>query len=283
MSWQLLTLISVLSLSTSVLLQRVLIHKDKTDPFAYAIIFQAAVGLILTLCALISGFSLPNIQTVIIPAIISIILFGVGHIVYAKTLQKVEASSFSVLFATQAVWTMLLGIALLNESLSGVQIIGVVLIFASVAVLTKNIATVFKQKGVLLGLLTGLLFGVAIYAWSYVGRFTDPISWAAISFVGTSLVAFLIRPSAIKKMKPLMRPAVLLRLLGLAVFYAVGSLTMLLAYKYGSFATVSPLRQTSIVVTVLLALTFLPAERNRVRRKLLAATICMAGVVLIIL
>lgn len=283
MSWQLLTLLSVLSLSVSVLLQRVLIHKDKTDPFAYAILFQGIVGIILMACAIVSGFKLPHIETVIIPAAISVILYGVGHIVYAKTLQKVEASSFSVLFATQAVWIMVLGIFLLDESISGLQIVGTLLIFASVGVLAKNIAAIFKEKGVLLGLLTGLIFGVAIYTWSYVGRFTDPISWAAISFIATSLVAFLIRPSAVKKMKPLLRPAVLTRLLCLAVFYGLGSLTMLLAYKYGSFAIVSPLRQTSIIVTVLLALAFLPAERNRVRRKLLAAIICMVGVVLIII
>lgn len=138
MSWQLFTLISVLSLSISVILQRILIHKDKTDPFAYAVLFQGIVGILLMTFALFYGFHLPHIETVILPAVISIICYGVGHIVYAKTLQKVEASAFSVLFATQAVWIMILGIVLLNETMTAVQIVGTVLIFTSVVVLAKK-------------------------------------------------------------------------------------------------------------------------------------------------
>lgn len=283
MSWQLFTLISVISLSISVVLQRILIHKDKTDPFAYAVLFQAIVGALLMVFAFGYGFHLPNIQNLLAPAIISVVCFGLGHIVYAKTLQRVEASGFSVLFATQAVWTMLLGIVLLGESMSALQVVGTILIFASVGILAKNFHTILKERGTLLGLLTGLLFGIAVYAWSYVGRYTDPISWAAISFVLTAFVAFAARPSSIQKMRPLLRFSVLSKLVALSVFYGLGSLMMLFAYKYGSFAIVSPLRQTSIVVTVLLALVLLPAERNRIRKKILAAAICTLGVVLIVL
>lgn len=282
MTWQLFTLISVLSLSISVVLQRVLIHRDKTDPFAYAVLFQGIVGVMLMVFALFYGFKLPGIEAVWLPAVISILFYGIGHIIYAKTLQVVEASAFSVLFATQAVWTMLLGIILLNESMTAMQVVGTLLIFISIGVLAKNFRSVFSEKGTMLGLMTGLLFGVAIYAWSYVGRHTDAVSWAAISFVGTALVAFLARPSSVQKMKPLLKPAIMSRLVMLAVFYGLGSLTMLFAYKYGTFAIVSPLRQTSIIVTVLLALALLPAERNRIRRKVLAALISMVGIILIL-
>ena len=283
MTWELYTLISVLCLSLSVILQRILIHKDKTDPFAYTVIFQGTVGVLLMIFAIFNGFQLPNIETVLLPAAISIVCFGVGHIFYAKTLQKVEASVFSILFATQAIWTMLLGIVLLNETMTILQIAGTGLLFASVVILAKNLRTIFTENGTLLGLLTGLLFGVAIYAWSYVGRFTDAPSWAAISFVGTALLVLAIRPSSVRKMKPLLRPTVLWKLIALGVFYGIGSLTMLFAYKTGTFAIVSPLRQTSIIVTVLLALSFLPKERNRIRRKLLAALICTVGVILIVI
>ena len=283
MSWQLLTIISVLSLSISVILQRTLIHRDKTDPFAYAVVFQGIVGVLLLVVAILVGLKLPGIGAVIVPAIISVIFYGVGHIVYAKTLQKVEASAFSVLFATQAVWIMLLGIVLLGESLTTIQLMGSLFIFVGVGFLVKNLASVFKDRGTLLGLLTGLMFGIAITAWSYVGRHTDTLSWAAISFIGTSFVAFLVHPRSVQKMKPLLKPQVLATMILLAVFYGIGSLAMLFAYKEGSFAIISPLRQTSIIVTVLLALAFLPQERNRIRRKILAAFTCAIGVILIVM
>lgn len=283
MTWQLFTLISVISLSISVILQRTLLHKHKIDPFAYAMVFQAIVGVLLLIFACIHGFRLPNIEQLAVPALVSVICFGLGHIVYAKTLQKVEASAFSVLFATQAIWTMLLGILLLHESLSLLQLLGVGLIFCSVIMLAKNIRSVFHERGTMLGLITGLLFGVAIYFWSYVGRHTDGISWAAVSFVATSFVVFLARPRALAAVKPLFRMPIFGILWLLAIFYGLGSITMLFAYQTGSFAVVSPLRQTSIIVTVLLALLLLPQERNHVGKKLLAAAICTLGVVLIIL
>lgn len=282
MSWQIFTVISVITLSASVLLQRILLSKDKLDPYAYVVIFQAIVGSILMLFTLFFGFKLPGIENYILPATLSIVAFGLGHIAYAKTLQLVEASAFSVLFATQAVWIMFLGILLFNESLTYVQIVGTVLIFGSVLLLVKNLNKIQLDKSTLWGLLTGLLFGIAITSWSYVGRYTDPLSWAAISFVATALFAYLIRPQTIRKMPELLRGRIIQKLLILGVLYAIGSLAMLYAYREGAFAVVTPLRQTSIIITVLLALLFIKSERNRVPRKLMAAAMCVVGVVMIV-
>lgn len=282
MSWQLLTAISVLFLSISVLLQRVLLHRYKVDQYAYVIVFQATVAIILCIAAAIVGFSLPNIQSLLIPAAVAMVSFGVGHILYARTLQLVEASVFSVLFATQAVWIMLIGIVLFNERLAAVQIVGVIMIFASVAMLAGKYQSLLANKGTLYGLATGAVFGVAITSWSYVGRYTDGLSWAAISFVGTAVIVALLKPSALKKIKPLLEGRILARFFLLGIVYGAGSLAMLFAYNYGTFAEVTPLRQTAIIVTVLLSLVFFASERQNVPKKLLAATLCCAGVVLVL-
>lgn len=283
MTWQLYTIISVLALSSSVLLQKILLSKLKSDPYAYAVVFQGLVGVLLMVFAVAAGFKLPGIEKVALPAIVSIVAFGLGHIVYAKTLQIVEASAFSVLFATQAIWIMLLGILLFNESLTVIQIMGALIIFASVGLLVKNIKVLKLDKGTALGLATGVLFGIAITSWSYVGRHTDGISWAAISFIGTALVAYLARPQSIKHMKYLFSSKVITSLLVLTVLYAIGSLAMLFAYKEGTFSIVTPLRQSSIIITTLLALLFITSERVRVQRKLVAAALCFIGVVMIVL
>lgn len=282
MSWEFYTAICVLGLSISIVLQRVLIHKYKVDPFGYAVVFQALVGLLLMVPALTYGFKLPGIEIVWLPAIIAIISYGIGHVVYAKTLQRVEASAFSMLFATHAVWVMILGIILFQETLTVLQVIGTILIFLSILVITRNFRSIFRDKGTLYGLLTGLLFGIAITAWSYVGRYTDTLSWAAISFIIPAFFVLLIRPKTIHSIRPLLTSHILSRLIVLGIFYGIGAFTMLLAYKYGDFAVVSPLRQAGVVVTVLLALSFLPTERNNITKKILAAIICTVGVVLIV-
>jgi drug/metabolite transporter (DMT)-like permease len=282
MTWQLFTAVSVVALSISIILQRILIHKDKVNPFGYAVVFQGMVAVVISVFLLLHGFSLPNMDKFWMPAIASMLLYGAGHIVYAKTLQRVEASVFSVFFATQAVWIMLLGVFWFNESLTWLQIVGSALIFGSIILLVKWQSLRTLDRGLVLGLLTGLLFGFAITCWSYVGRHTDTLSWAAVSFVGTSLSALLFYPKSVAYMRPLFRGAILSRMMLLSVFYAVGCVAMLYAYKLGTFTIVSPLRQTGIILTVLMALVFLKSERTQIARKVAAAAVCTLGVILIV-
>lgn len=283
MTWQLLTAISVAGLSISIILQRILIHKDKADPVAYAVLFQALVAVVVAVLVAVNGLNLNNLDHFWLPALTAVVLYGAGHIVYAKTLQKVEASIFSVLFATHAVWVMVLGIILFHEHLNLIQIIGSLLIFASIFLVVNNYRHLSLNKGTFLGVLTGLLFGIAITSWSYVGRNTDTLSWAAVSFAGAATVSLLFSPKSIKKMKPMLDKKILPTMLLLSVFYAIGSVAMLEAYKVGSFSLVSPLRQTGIILTTLLAFLILSQERTRIVRKLLAAAICSAGVILIVI
>lgn len=283
MTWQLYTAICVLTLSVSILLQRILLHKYKTDPVAFSVVFQTITGIILTGIAIASGFDVAGLGSVWLAATAAIIFYGVGTVIYAKTLQLVEASAFSVLFATQAVWIMVLGLVLFGEHITMLQIIGTLLIFTSVLILVKNVRALALEKGTIYGLFTGLLFGVAITCSAYVGRHMDTLTWAALSFFGSAAVSLLIKPSIMHNLKPMFKNAVLLRLLLLGLFYSIGSATMLFAYKYGTLTLVSPLRQTGIIVTVLLALLFLKTERTRIGRKLAAAVICFAGVVLIVI
>lgn len=282
MSWQFYTAVSVLCLSISIILQRILLNKHKTDPVAYSVTFQSIVAVLLLLMSIINGFSLAGISNVIAVAAICIICYGIGTVVYAKTLQRVEASAFSMLFATHAVWVMAIGIVLFDGSLTALQILGSILIFSSVVLLSRNIRTILIEKGTLYGLLTGLIYGVAITSWAYVGRSVDTLSWAAISFVGSAIVSLMVSPSAYKKIPAMLKGAILPKMMLLGIFYAIGSLAMLLAYKYGTLSLVSPLRQTGIIVTTALALLLIPTERTRIPIKITAAIVSFFGVILLV-
>lgn len=283
MSWQLLTFLSVIALSFSIVLQRVLLHTYKSDPYAYVIVFQGVVGVVMVAAAMVVGFSLEGLDKVFWPALISIILCGLGHITYAKTLQRVEASTFSVLFATQAVWTMALGILLLGETMTALQVFGSLLIFVSVAMVSKRLKGLRFDKGTALGLITGVLFGVAIYYWSLAGRYMDGLTWGGVSFLATALFVALIRPSALPKTRTFLKTKALIGMTVMALTYGAGTLAMLYAYRVGTFALVSPLRQTSIIITVFFALWLLKGERRNIPRKVAAACTCLAGVALIVL
>ncbi len=280
MSWQFFIAISVITSSVAVLFQRLLLHKDKSNPYAYIVVFQAQVALLVGAYAVINGFVMPDFARYWLAIIATCVLFGAGNVVYAKTLQRVEASIFSVLFATGAVWVMLMGIIFLDEALSFSQIIGSILIFFSIAVLGYSKKSLKFDKGILWGLLTGLIYGVAVALWAYVGRGSDVASWTAISFAGPSLAVLLAYPSSVMHMKSFLSGTKLIRMTLLGLFFSVASVTLLTAYNRGDVSAVAPINQTSIVVTTLLAVIFLK-ERDHLPKKILAATICFVGAILI--
>jgi len=283
MTWQLLTFISAFTLSGAVLLQRSLLSTYKVNVFGYAVFSQFLIAAVLFVPALALEFKLPNIENYIVESIVAIVAFGAGHILYAKALQLVEASRFSVLFATQAIWIMGFGIVLFGESLTIAQIVGTLFIFISVLLLSGYWQLWKVDKGTVYGLITAFIFAIAITSWSYVGRGTDGLSWTAVSFAGTAIVAFLLYPRSIILMKPFLPRKILVRFILLAIVYAIGSYAMLGAYTYGDFSTVTPLRQTSIIITVLMAFLFFKNERTNIKLKLTAALISFVGVILIVL
>lgn len=265
-------------------MQRILLHKYKIDLFSYVVIFQILVGMVIGVFAIAIGIPNPDLTGLWISSIACVALYGVGHVLYAKTLQQVDASIFSTLFATHALWLMLIGVIVFRESLELRHIVGAALIFTSVLILVKPSSWKKLDRGLIYGLLTGLIFAIALTLWIYVGRHTETMTWAAWSFIGAGLVALLIRPRTVKNFIPFFTGSkqILLRMGVLAFIYAIGSVAMIYAYKFGEISIVSPLRQTGIIVTVLLALAFIPAERTRIGLKILAAIVSFVGVLFLL-
>ena len=285
MSWQLLTAISVLFLSASIILQRVLLSGKKIDVYLYVVLFQALVGIVIGIYAILAGIANPDLNGLWLVSIACVVLYGVGHIFYAKTLQNVDASVFSVLFASHAIWMMLIGVLVFSEELTLAQIIGSALIFLSIFIIANRKSWQRSRAGLIYGLITGVLFGLAITTWTYVGGRVETISWAAWSFIGAAAVALAFRPQTASKILPFLKGdrKSLYRMLLLAIVYGIGSLAMLYAYIFGSLSLVSPLRQVGIIVTVLMALAILPGERTSIVRKIIAALVSFVGAVLIII
>jgi drug/metabolite transporter (DMT)-like permease len=280
MSWQLLTAVSVITFSVSVLLRRLLIHKDQSNPYAYVIVFQGLVGIITGVYALINGFQMPDARYW--PAmVITSVLYAAAHVVSTGALKLVEASVFSVLYATSAIWTMVVGLLLFSDGITTAQLLGVLLVFVSVGVLVERKKSWKLDRGIVLGLLTGLLFGVATASWAYVGRHADVPSWTALSFLGPALTVLLIKPKAVAHIKPFLRGTMFTRMVLLGGIFSVSALTSLFAYRDGNVSLVAALQQTGIIITTLLAIIFLN-ERQNLLRKGLSAAICFIAVLLIV-
>ncbi len=281
MGWQILTAISVITLSISVLLQRVILRNTKTDPIAYVVVFNGIVGIIIALYTAIHGFQLPDFSKFWLPILLTVLLFSVGHVVYAKALQQVEASIFTILFATNAIWVMMLGFLFFHELLTIQQLIGVLLIFASVGFLAERKGSLKLDKGIGLGLLTGLLFGLATFTWVYVGKHSDAASWTALSFSAVPFVVLLIHPKSGAKLKEFFEKSILIKMVLLGIVYSISAVSILTAFQYGQVSIIAPLQQSTIILTPLLAVIFLH-ERTRLWQKTIAAIVCFSAVLLIV-
>ncbi len=281
MDWQIYLAISIVFSSVAVLLQRILLHKDNTDPIAYAVLFEGLVGLILLAAAVINGIKLPDFSLYAVPIIATFLAFAFGNIAYAKSLKAVDASIFSVLFATNAVWVMIGGVLLFNEKVSVAQFFGAALILLSVILLADRTGKFKLDRGMLLGLLCGVFYGVGILGWVYISKRSDLFTWNALTFLVPSLFIFLFMPKSASKMRPFLRQPVLGRILLLCLLVSTSSAFLLNAFNNYNASIISPLIQTEVFLTVLLAIVFLH-ERDNLRMKLIAAAFCMGGVVLIV-
>lgn len=149
--------------------------------------------------------------------------------------------------------------------------------------LVKNYKDLLKDKGILYGLLTGFILALAITSWVYVGDKVDTMSWVVVSFLIPAFISFSMAPKkVVNNLAPFTNKSIIATMLLLGVFYVVGSIASLYAYQYGTFSDVSPLRQTSIIVTVILALIFLKDERTDIVKKIIVAIMYTIGVVLMV-
>lgn len=280
MSWQLLVTISVLTYSISVLLQRVLLKNEKTDSVAFSIIFQLITGLLIFIYALIRGFSTPNLAPLLPNLVLMTVLYGAGNVFIFKALKAVEASEFTIVFATRTIWTIMAAILFLGESFSLQQFLGTALILSSVALVSWQ-KGLKLGRGTLLSLIAAAFFGLAFANDAFIIRNFDVPSYLGIAFIVPALAIWAVFPKSTVKMKPMLDKSFLKKLSVLSVLYATSAITIFLAYQVGrNAAQIAPLNQTSTILTVILAIVFLQ-EKAHLARKLLGSILSFIGIIFV--
>ncbi|HSX07543.1 MAG TPA: EamA family transporter [Candidatus Saccharimonadales bacterium] len=281
MTWQLFVAINLLTSSLVVPLQRLLLRKEGSDPIAFIVVSQILTGLIMLPFVLAHGFVMPDLAKYGLLMLAMFILYAIGHVLYAKTLKQVEASVFQTLLNTNTVWVVLMGYLVLKEHFSPINLIGTALVLVSVGLLVERKKPFRLERSVVLGLLVGLIFGVALSLWIYIGKHSDLLSWTMLSFFGTPVIIALVRPKTYKTVDYYFKGDVLVKLAVLAIVWAVDNLASLGAYKAGTVSIVAPILQSSVILSVLIAIIFLH-ERSHLKRKVAASVVCFFGVLLLL-
>ena len=281
MSWLFLTILSVVIASVASILQRILMRDDKSNPYSYAIIFHLLLGVLVLVFGLMRGTDFSLFSGNIYMLLLASALWGACQVFLFKALQLLEASEVTVISDLRVIVTIIASIIFLGEIFTGWNIVGAILIVAA-SLLVVDVRKGFKfNKGVWYTLAMALFAGLAIVADSANVQQYDVLAYSTFSNFLSGFFILAFYPRALRQWGHFIQPSFLVKMVPLAVFSATQGVLYLLALTYGgNTAQVGTIRQSSIILTVLLAIVFLN-ERGKLLHKIVAAVLVTAGVFLL--
>jgi drug/metabolite transporter (DMT)-like permease len=283
MSWQLLIAISVLLFSVSTLLQKVFFKNSKLDSITYTFYFQLITAIFVGIFAYLAGSrTTPNFIAQLPNWILVTVLYGTGSILTFKSLELTEASKFTLVFATRAIFTVISSLIFLQESLSLVQFFGAVFVFLGVIFVSYSKRKFNFGKGELYALASALCFGLALTNDSFIlSQEKDVFSYLFFAFLFPAFFIVGCKPFVLKKLSQILDKNIFSKLLLLCTIYGLSAIAFFYALKISTNTSqIAVIGLTNIIVTVLLSVIFLK-ERSNVIQKVFGAIISFAGLLLI--
>lgn len=281
--WILLILISAVAFSISTLLQKVLLSEEQSEPVSYAIVFQLLTAVVILMFALYRGFSFPDFRPYLLNLFLLILLYAAFNFFMFKAFQTTEASEVTILIASRTLWTVVLSLIFLHESIQIKAIVGILLVVLGVIVVSFSKKGHWKfHQGHLYALAAAFCFGAAFTNDGFMIKNFDVPSYEVFSFALPALFLLIIQPKVYKKINLFFQMKRVSKMLFTSIFYAIAAITVFLAYQMGGTMTqIAPLGQISTILTVILAFVFLK-ERDRIPQKALGTILVFGGVLLLV-
>lgn len=280
MQWYWYIVINIVVFSFATLYQRMLL-KNSRDPVVIYVVNGLVAGLFLFIFGLHQGFRIPDIKQISINLILMSVLIGAGNILIFRGLKKVEASEYTVLFSTRAIWSVLAAIVFLHETFSIKQIFGAGLIILSVFVVSWKKKTLRLNEGEMLTLAAAFFVGIAFINDTYMLNKVDLFFYLPLVFALPAVFALITNYKRFIKINNWLSWGETLRVSFLSLLFAISATSTFSAYEKGHNAgQIAILNQTSTILIVVLGIVFLK-ERNHLYLKILGGVISLLGVYLV--
>ena len=251
------------------------------DSLSYAFVWHILSSLFF-LPIFIVEFKLPKQNFVWILVVISSILWAIVAYTGFKAYSYLEVSIKTPVGKSKILFVFLFSIIFLKEKMSIEKIIGTIFVFIGVVLLSykkgKKLGN-FKNKGVLLTLLSSFTMSIALIVDKYATKFFNP---GMYSFLVYFLPAIILLPFVIRRkyeiksiFKHRVGATIMTVLLGSVYYYS-----MLKAFKLEEASVVVPIIELNTIIAVLGGIKFLK-ERNEIIKKIIASVIVFIGVLLV--
>lgn len=283
MLWFYLVLFSVLGTAIANIYRRIAMKYDKSDALASAILFQVMGTVVVGIFAFSHGFVLPPIAHYPFNFLLATVLWGFATLSLFKASHYLEASETAIIAAASSVVTIISSVVVLHEHFGFVYIIGTVLIMISVFYITHSTKKMTLNKGTFFALAYCLLAGLANTNDAFMLKYShsDTLSLLTVGFFLPGVFYVLIKPSIVKKIKPLLVFSHFSKVFLLTFCYSLAAIAYFFAISIGGQASqVSPINQSSIILTVLIGALFLN-ERDHLLKKVICTLLVTVGVILL--
>lgn len=283
MTWQVLISTSILLNAISVMLQRVLLKNDETEPISFSILFQIGVAIVIGVLVLIiqGGVPIPDMTKVVWSMLAMTVLYALANIFIFKSLKTTEASRFTVIFASKTFFAIVASTLFFREGLDTMQWLGAMLIIIGVVTVSYKNTKLSLNKGDLFALTAAVLFGLANTNDRFLVKFFDPYSYVVLGFLLPGVLIALMYPKKITNMKVYFKKTFIYKMTLLCLLYGLSAVTFFAALQTSPNASqVFSISPFGAVVTVVLSIIILK-ERDALSRKIIGAILSLSGLLLV--
>ncbi|MCK9368898.1 DMT family transporter [Candidatus Dojkabacteria bacterium] len=282
MNWLIVIIASVFITAFGSIFQRMFLVKSKCSALSFSLLFQLFMGIsffLINLFIIKQPFIVP---TALIPnMILCVLLYSVGNIFIFKSLQITSASKFTIIFSSNALFSVIGFIFVLHQSVGLNLILGGILVLIGILLANKKGLKISFGKGEIFALLAGVAFGLVNVNNKVLLSGMGLYPMVAIAFFLEFVFSGIFFYKDVIKIPQLFKKdnvVVLLTFLILAVFQAITFFYALQTAPQSSAVVLINL--ASVLLTVILGIVILK-EREGIFWKIIGAVVAIGGLVLL--
>lgn len=279
MIWLIFALISAFCESTKTLIHRKIMITE--DPYAYAMfenIFAALFFLVF-----IKEFIFPNELNKWLIIIVASTLWLMISVLSQYSYKYTKVSIQEPLKQTRLIWVLLIGIIFLHELITIKKIIGTILIFVGLIIITyqkKSVFGSFRDKGVLITLIYSFLFALVTIVDKYALNYFNPETYGFLVYLIPGLILLIVNKNSrqdeiLKLIKKYWFAIIIVAISSFGYYYF-----KLKALEIADATLVFPIIRGATILTVLGGI-ILFNEKENLLKKIISITIIFTGIIFI--
>ena len=275
--------ISVVTYAFSILLQRILLKEDTSDPKAFSVLFTTITGLFIGMFGFATmDMRLPALGSIIPNFLLMIVLYTMGNFMFSTALKHLEASFVTILFSSKVLFSVFASTIFLHEGLQGKQFIGTFLILLSIVLVNLKSTKISFGKYAWITILAALFFGVQTTNDRYLLQTFSLYPYVTLAFLLPAILLACTDRHIVKHMQPLLQKNTAWKLILSCAIYALSAITFFAALQIApNSSQVASMNASSVMLIVILGMIILK-ERGDMVKKIIGAVLSTIGLLLVV-